>query len=100
MTSTSAKPLLPLWLKLAYSAFVAVLVPSYWHAYGPTNFLYFCDVALLMTLVALWREDSLFASMPLVGILVVQCRVERAEGSRARDAERRGRPVCHQAVAL
>ena len=72
MTSTSAKPLLPLWLKLAYSAFVAVLVPSYWHAYGPTNFLYFCDVALLMTLVAVWREDTLLVSMSAVGILLPQ----------------------------
>jgi hypothetical protein len=30
---------LPLWFKLAYSAFMAVLVPVYWHYYGPTNFL-------------------------------------------------------------
>jgi hypothetical protein len=39
---------LPLWLKLAYSAFMAVLVPVYWYYYGPTNFLYFCDVALIL----------------------------------------------------
>ena len=39
----------PLWLKLAYTLFVAVLVPVYWHHYTPLNFLYFCDVALLMT---------------------------------------------------
>ena len=30
----------PLWLKLVYSAFLAVLVPVYLHYYGPTNFLY------------------------------------------------------------
>src|SRR5215207_9494528 len=59
---------IPLWVKLAYSAFVAVLVPYYWKAYGPTNFLYFCDVALLMALLALWMENSLLASMPTVGI--------------------------------
>ena len=41
---------IPLWLKLAYSAFVAVLVPYYLHQYGPLNFLWFCDVALLMTM--------------------------------------------------
>src|SRR5262245_1684822 len=62
----------PLWVKLAYTAFVAVLVPYYWVAYGPTNFLYFCDVALLMTLVALWLESPLLASMPAVGILLPQ----------------------------
>lgn len=63
---------LPLWIKLAYSTFVAVLVPYYWQAYGPTNFLYFCDVALLMTLVGVWRESALLVSMPAVGILLPQ----------------------------
>lgn len=63
---------IPLWVKLSYTAFVAVLVPYYWHCYGPTNFLYYCDIAVLMTIVALWREDSLWASMPAVGILLPQ----------------------------
>ena len=38
-------------LKVAYTAFMAVLIPVYWHYYGPTNFLYFCDVALILTLI-------------------------------------------------
>jgi hypothetical protein len=63
---------IPLWVKLAFTAFVAVLAPYYLHCYGPTNFLYFCDVALLMALVAVWSERSIWASMPAVGILVPQ----------------------------
>lgn len=63
---------LPLWAKLAYTAFVAVLVPHYWQAYGPTNFLYFCDIALLMTCVAMWTESALLASACAVGILLPQ----------------------------
>src|SRR5262245_37616730 len=63
---------IPLWVKIAYSAFVAVLVPYYINAYGPTNFLYFCDVALLLGLVAVWTENALLASMPAVGILLPQ----------------------------
>ncbi len=62
----------PLAVKLAYSVFLAVLIPYYWRSYGPTNFLYFCDVALLLTLPALWREWSLPASASLVGILLPQ----------------------------
>jgi hypothetical protein len=62
----------PLWLKLVYSAFVAVLVPCYWVTYTPWNFLFFCDAALLITLVALWREDPLLASIPAVGITLAQ----------------------------
>src|SRR5205823_3851830 len=63
---------LPLWLKIVVTLFVAVLVPIYWRAYGPTNFLYFCDVALLMTVAALWLESPLLASAPLVGIFLPQ----------------------------
>jgi hypothetical protein len=63
---------IPLWLKCAYTLFLAVLVPYYWHVYGPTNFLYFCDVALFFALGALWLESSLLASMPAVGILLPQ----------------------------
>lgn len=62
----------PLWAKLAYTAFVAVLVPYYWAAYGPTNFLYYCDIALLMGVAAMWTERSIFASAPAVGILIPQ----------------------------
>lgn len=63
---------IPLAVKIVYTAFVCVLVPYYWRAYGPTNFLYFCDVALLMTLVAIWTENALLVSMPAVGILLPQ----------------------------
>ena len=66
-------PKIPLGIKLLFSAFVAVLVPTYWHNYGPTNFLYFCDVALLLTLVGVWLESSLLISMCAVGILLPQC---------------------------
>ena len=59
-------------VKIVYTAFMAVLVPFYWNAYGPTNFLYFCDVALFFTLVAVWTEKPIFASMPAVGILLPQ----------------------------
>ena len=62
----------PLWLKFAYTAFMIVLVPVYWHYYGPTNFLYFCDVALFITLAGLWLESPLLISMCAVGILAPQ----------------------------
>lgn len=63
---------IPLPVKVVYTAFVVVLVPYYWQTYGPTNFFYFCDVALLMTLPALWREDALLASAAGVGIILPQ----------------------------
>jgi hypothetical protein len=51
---------------------MAVLVPVYWYYYGPTNFLYFCDVALILTLIGVWIESPLLLSMCAVGITVVQ----------------------------
>lgn len=63
---------IPFFVKLAFTAFMAVLVPFYWSSYGPTNFLYFCDVALFLALAAVWAERPLLASMPLLGILVPQ----------------------------
>jgi hypothetical protein len=63
---------IPLWLKIAYSGFLAVMIPVYLLNYGPTNFLYFCDVALLLTLVGIWRENALLVSLPAVGILLPQ----------------------------
>jgi hypothetical protein len=63
---------IPLALKIAFTVFMIVLVPFYWRQYGPTNFLYFCDVALFFTLAAVWTEKPLLASMPAVGILVPQ----------------------------
>jgi hypothetical protein len=70
MTLTANR--LPLAFKLAYTAFMAVLIPVYWYYYGPTNFLYFCDMALIISLVGIWLESPLLISMCAVGILIPQ----------------------------
>ena len=59
---------LPLWLKIAHTVFVAVLVPAYWRYYGPGNFLWFSDLALFLTLVAVWLESPLLASTQAVSV--------------------------------
>ncbi len=69
---SSPRGKVPLWLKLGYSAFVAVLVPCYWVTYSPWNFLFFRDAALLITLVAVWTESPLPASVAAVGITSAQ----------------------------
>src|SRR5207302_412650 len=63
---------IPLWVKVAFTLFCCILVPYNWLTYGPTNFLYFCDVALFLTLAALWFENPLLAGMPAVGIVLPQ----------------------------
>ncbi len=64
--------MIPLWLKLAYTAFMLVLVPVYWRHYGPANFLYVSDLALFFALAAIWLESPLLASMAAVGTLATQ----------------------------
>ena len=51
---------------------MAVLIPVYLHRYGWTNFLYFCDIALVLTLAGLWIDSPLLISMSAVGILLPQ----------------------------
>ncbi len=62
--------LIPLWLKLCYTAFTAVTVIVYLKKYPLWNFLWFSDIALIATVPALWLESSLLASMMLVGVLL------------------------------
>ncbi|GJE54761.1 hypothetical protein [Methylobacterium thuringiense] len=63
---------IPIAVKLAYTAFAALLLPVYLTHYGPTNFLYFCDQAVLLTLVGIWIESPLLISLCAVGILAPQ----------------------------
>ncbi|MCK5942216.1 MAG: hypothetical protein KAI24_09620 [Planctomycetes bacterium] len=63
---------IPLAAKLVFTAFMAVLVPTYWVNYGPTNFLYFCDIALFLTLVGMWTEKPLPIGMAAAGIVLPQ----------------------------
>src|SRR5215207_9387799 len=61
---------IPLWMKVAYTAFLAVIVPAYSIKYGPLNFLWFSDIALLVTGAALWLESRLLASAMALGVLL------------------------------
>jgi hypothetical protein len=63
---------IPLAVKIAYTLFVCVLVPTYWRHYGPANFLWFSDLALLLTMVALWLENRLLASMQAISVLLLE----------------------------
>ena len=63
---------LPFGLKIAYTVFVIVWIPTYWIHYGPANFLWLCDIANLVLAVAIWRDSALLLSSQAVSILVVQ----------------------------
>ena len=60
----------PLFVKIACTLFIATLVPYYWSFYGPVNFLWLCDLALFLTVAALWWESRFLASMQLVAVFL------------------------------
>jgi hypothetical protein len=60
---------IPLGLKVIYTLFVCALVPIYWRQYGPANFLWFSDIALLALVPALWLENALLVSMMAVSVV-------------------------------
>ena len=61
----------PLWLKIAYTLFVCGVVVVYWREYGPSNFLWFSDIALFLTVPALWLESGLLASTAALSIVLL-----------------------------
>lgn len=72
MRSGAPPRLVPLWLKLVVAAWLVIWVPIYWRAYGPANFLWFCDLANFLIALALWSESSLLFSSQAISVLLVQ----------------------------
>lgn len=58
--------------KILLSFFVSILVPAYWRSYGPQNFLWFSDIGLFLTVLALWTNSTLLMSMAAVGVLSLE----------------------------
>ena len=69
-TTKSEAGVISLWVKVAYTVFLCVLIPAYVIRYGFANFLWFSDIALLTAAVALWLESRLLASMMAVAVLL------------------------------
>jgi len=63
---------IPVAAKIIYTLFVCILVPVYWRYYGPANFLWFSDLALFLTVAALWLESPLLASMQAVSVVLLE----------------------------
>ena len=62
--------MIPLWIKLAYTLYVVVTMAVYSTKYSRGNLLWFSDIALLVTVAALWFESPFLASMMTIGVLL------------------------------
>lgn len=63
---------IPLWLKLAYTLWLVTWVIVYYSNFGPTHFLWICDLANLVLGVAIWLESPLLFSSQAVSVLLIQ----------------------------
>lgn len=62
--------MIPLSFKLAYTAFVLMILVIWLKHYGWRNLLWFSDIALLGAVPALWLESAPLASILTVAVLV------------------------------
>jgi len=62
--------LIPFWFKLAYTAFVLVIIAIWYAHYGLPNFLWFSDIALIGAVPAMWLESALLSSVIAVAVLI------------------------------
>jgi hypothetical protein len=56
-------PAIPEWFKIVYTILVLVFIVIYWQRYGPRNFLWFSDVALIGAVPAMWLESGLISGV-------------------------------------
>jgi hypothetical protein len=70
-TARSAAHPFPLarWLALAWLVF---FVPYSWTVHGPWNLLFFCDVAVILTCIGVWRGSGLLLSSQALSSFLVQ----------------------------
>lgn len=62
--------MIPLWVKIAYTVGALAILVIYWFRLGWQNYLWFSDIALIVTIPALWLESGFLASMMAVGVLL------------------------------
>lgn len=65
------KSLLPLWLKVGFTLWMAFWIPATVVIYGPQNFFWLCNLASFLILAALWLESRLLMSAQLLSVLLV-----------------------------
>jgi len=62
--------IIPLWFKLAYTAFVLYVMAVWWKHYGWKNFLWFSDIAFIGAVPAMWLESASLSSVLTVAVLL------------------------------
>jgi hypothetical protein len=59
-------------VKYAVTFFTLILIPIYFRHYGGLHFLWISDIALFLTVIALWRKSTLIFSVLMVFTLPLE----------------------------
>jgi len=62
----------PMWVCIACSVWVAILIPAYIRHFGWANFLWFSDLSLFMTVAALWLNSQWLFSMAIISVVLLE----------------------------
>ncbi len=60
----------PMWMKIISVSLLCILLPIYSVKWGFANFLWFSDISLIATTIAICTENALLASMMAAGVLI------------------------------
>jgi hypothetical protein len=71
MRSPAAPGRLPLWLKLAFTAWIAGWAPTFAVLLGTQNYFWLCNLANFLILVGLWTEHRRLLSMQWLAVALV-----------------------------
>ncbi|MGA8267446.1 MAG: hypothetical protein WB787_06770, partial [Candidatus Acidiferrales bacterium] len=66
----SSRPL-PTWARWAALIWLAIWVPTYLYYWGPSSFLFLCDLAVVLACAGIWTSNALLISSQAVSSLVV-----------------------------
>ena len=61
----------PGWARWGAGAWLCFWVPVYWHFWGPHNFFYLCDIAVILGCIGIWANNALLVSSQAVSSLIV-----------------------------
>ncbi len=59
-----------MYVTVLLTIFTLILIPIYYKKYGLKNFLWFSDIGLFLTVIALWLHSSLIMSIATVSLLL------------------------------
>ena len=70
-TPPAARQKIPHWFGWLALVWLAVWFVAYWHAWGPSNFLHLCDIAVILTCIGLSTSNALLLSSQAVSSVLI-----------------------------